>query len=311
MKITAQIIDYNKMIYWQAHPAKINTNDSFLNVDIFYVHSNTFFNGPKRNGNINRQVYGRKVQIKLSNQLSVFQGLANVYAPSYREVRLNTFLWSKDKKRIPAIEFAYQDIKNAFEQYLKTWNKGKPIILVAHGQGVLHAQRILAEYFSNESNLSLIVAYLPGYQITTELSSTKNYCQDSSETNCIVGWQTYGKYAKFKEKGKPLFWNGKTYLHSTDSLRISTNPLTWKVNQDTMVSRNVTALRPTVNERIPLKMEDYDCRTTVQNGRLLVFGENRLLFNSTGDNHYAYDYNLFYSAIRENVQFRIKSYFFE
>ncbi len=46
------------------------------------------------------------------------------------------------QKSIDAFDLAYEDLKTAFENYLKHYNKGRPIIIASHSQGSLHALRL-------------------------------------------------------------------------------------------------------------------------------------------------------------------------
>ena len=63
-----------------------------------------------------------------------------------------------------ALDFAYQDVKAAFEYYLKHYNNGRPIIIASHSQGTWHAESLLHDYFENDSTLRkrLVAAYLIG-----------------------------------------------------------------------------------------------------------------------------------------------------
>jgi len=56
------------------------------------------------------------------------------------------------------LELAYQDVKTAFEYYLKNWNQDRPIIIASHSQGSVHAQRLLKEFFEDKPLAKQLVA---------------------------------------------------------------------------------------------------------------------------------------------------------
>jgi len=49
-----------------------------------------------------------------------------------------------------AFDLAYEDIKTAFEFYLKNHSHGRPIIIASHCQGTLYPGRLLKEFFENK-----------------------------------------------------------------------------------------------------------------------------------------------------------------
>ena len=79
---------------------------------------------------------------------------------------LQNFLDPFSKLGEGAWEIAYQDIKNAFQYFLKHFNKGKPIIIASHSQGSMHAIRLTEEFFDQKPlQNQLVVAYLIGTRI--------------------------------------------------------------------------------------------------------------------------------------------------
>lgn len=312
--------DYGNLQYWHAHPEKEDVSDrsplaAFSgnpDADVFFVHATTYTSGWSVNGSLDRQSLRRKTEVSLLNDATVFFGIASIYAPSYRQVKLKQFLRSKNGKHLPAFETAYLDVKTAFETYLEQWNHGRPIILAGHGQGSLIAQRLLFDFFGSKSNLKLVVAILPGYPIPTELFQTSlvglNYCDSATQTGCVMGWETYGKFASFKQKIDPLFWDGQIFAPIKDSLLYGTNPLSWSPIADTLISTDsIVGLRPSNNFKIPLKLTTYGGATRVVNGKLILYDHNKYLFNATADNLFSYDYNLFYRPLHLNIIDRIKA----
>ena len=64
---------------------------------------------------------------------------------------------------VPVRDVDAEDVKNAFEYYLKNENKGRPIIIASHSQGTTHAIRLLKEFFDGKDlSKQLVCAYLVG-----------------------------------------------------------------------------------------------------------------------------------------------------
>ena len=64
------------------------------------------------------------------------------------------------------MQSAYRDIKSAFQYYLKHENNGRPIMIVSHSQGTLHAGQLLKDFFEDQPlQKQLVAAYLVGIAV--------------------------------------------------------------------------------------------------------------------------------------------------
>jgi len=153
--------DYANEMNWSALPFREDAadvipksetwiNDSLKDVDVFYIHPTVYQKGKTWNADINNAKLNKKVDEKpVHYQASVFNASCRVYAPRYRQAVVDVFYESKstpDDSR-EALEFAYMDVRRAFQYYLDHYNKGRPIIIASHSQGSYHAIRLLQEYF--------------------------------------------------------------------------------------------------------------------------------------------------------------------
>lgn len=228
--INKGLIDYSKLDNWAAHPAKKDVSDDTPDklpisnepkeVDVFFLHPTSYV-GEKDQGQWNAPIDHQKTNKKTDNgtikfQASAFNQAGNIYAPRYRQAHLHSYFTKDTISARHAFEFAFQDVKNAFEYYLQNYNQGKPIIIAAHSQGTNHAERLLKEYFDN-SNLKnrLVIAYLIGMPIHKKAFNNIPPCQDSFQTGCFVSWRT------FKEG---------VDLPGDQSHLLVTNPLSWKTD---------------------------------------------------------------------------------
>ncbi|MDA0987115.1 MAG: DUF3089 domain-containing protein [Bacteroidetes bacterium] len=310
--IFSQDIDYSNLKNWVAHPQKKDFSDSipepFANdkidgrVDVFYIYPTIYdgnFDFEKMNADINNIEINESIEIRpILYQATCFNIAGPVYSPRYRQAHLS--IYNKENKGIKdsVLNFAYQDVKSAFEFYLKNWNNDRPIIIAAHSQGTFHAGRLIKEFFEGRDLYKkLVVAYLPGLFIPPDFFNSVPQCKDSSDVNCFVGWRTIQKdfipdFAK-SEKVKSLV----------------TNPLTWKTENlnygdfykhKGAILYDFNKLRPNI---IDAQIKDNILWISKPKTWLTWFYFSK-------DYHIG-DINLFYANIRENVSVRIKKYFNE
>lgn len=302
--------DYSNLNYWAAHPWKKDLSDSIpqplLNepkdslVDVFFIHPTTLtskkLRGKTWNADINDAAINAKTDYSsILYQASVFNGKCRVFAPRYRQAHLYSF-FTKDKEQGKmALRIAYEDVKNAFEYYLKYYNNGRPVIIAGHSQGTLHAQLLLKNYFDGTAlSNQLVCAYIPGLVIAKKEFVFLQPCYDSTTTGCFAGWRTY------RRKYIP------TYIKEETSGSWVTNPLTWSLDS-LPVKRNLNqgAVLYNFNKIIP-----HPNGAQIHKGILWVerpkFPGSILYFSK---NYHPGDINLFYMNIRHNIKQRVNAYF--
>lgn len=300
--------DYTDLHYWAAHPSKWDPSDSVpaplrgewrdSSVDVFFLHP-TIYIGRKHNGQMNASIDDAKLNAKtdfttILYQASVFNQQCRVFAPRYRQAHIKTFFMQDKEKAAAIFETAYQDLKKAFDYYLQHWNNGRPIIIAAHSQGSLHAERLLKEYFEGKQLANkLVAAYVIGWPVPKEYFTEMKMCADSLQTGCICSWRTFRKnYVPFwlrKEKGN-------SYV---------TNPLSWTTDE-AFVSRNQNkgSILKDFNKIYP-----HTTDAQISNGLLYTrkpkFPWSFLFITK---NYHVGDINLFYVNMRENISRRIAMY---
>ena len=183
-------------------------------VDVFYIHPTSYHSGDNWNASLEDSVVNvSRTDYLLQNQASVFAGLARLYAPYYRQMHIDSY--TDLSNGYPAFHLAYSDVRHAFLQYWKYWNKGRPFIIAGHSQGTNHAERLLKEVILVDEKMSyqLKLAYLLGMPITT-ISDRFLACEDESQVDCFVSWRSY----------RSGFYPSKSF---GDSI-VSVNPIHWK-----------------------------------------------------------------------------------
>jgi hypothetical protein len=301
--------DYSDLYYWASHPQKWDPADSIpkplvnekrdSRVDVFFLHPTMYTSTRKFkewNVEIDDAYHNAKTDYSaILYQASAFNQHARVFAPRFREAHIKTF-FLKDTALIQKnLEPAYQDIKTAFEYYLKTWNNNRPIIIASHSQGSVHAQRLLKEFFEDKAlGNQLVAAYVLGWPVPKQYFSSLKMCVDSTDINCLCSWRTYRK--GFIPKN----------MREQAINSFVTNPLNWKADE-------TYAGKSENKGSVLLKFNKIYKKTTdaqIHNGLLWVKKPKfPWSFMYTTRNYHTGDINLFYLNIRENAEQRINAYF--
>ena len=174
-------VDYEKLENWAAHPQKEDPSDLIpadiegqhqtpMPVDIFFIHP-TIYIGKRGEKNWNAAIKDEKLNNRVDEstihyQASIFNQTGRIFAPRYRQAHLHSFYTKDTSSAKKALDFAYLDVKQAFNHYWNNHNQGRPLIIASHSQGAYHASRLLKEYFDGTTDQNkLIAAYLVGFPI--------------------------------------------------------------------------------------------------------------------------------------------------
>jgi Protein of unknown function (DUF3089) len=123
-----------------------------------------------------------------------------VYAPMYRQITLAGL--SAPDTVTPAIRnAAYADVRNAWREYLKKYNKGRGVVLVSHSQGSYVLRPLIAKEIDRKPALRkrLISALLLGGNVTVKQGKDTGgdfrnvrACRSASQIGCVVAFSTFG-----------------------------------------------------------------------------------------------------------------------
>lgn len=311
--------DYQNLDYWAAHPWKHDPSDSIPAplrneirdsvADVFFLHPTTFTS--KKTANIhNASIDDDYLNAKTDYstilfQASVFNQQCRVFAPRYRQGHIANF-FSKDKEAAAkAFDMAYEDLKNAFEYYLKNWNNGRPIVIASHSQGSLLAERILKDYFQDKPlKDQLVVAYIIGWPVPSNYFTSLKMCEDSIQTGCICSWRTFRNgyvppYMRTEKKSDAKdisFGMSNSYV---------TNPLNWKTTNEYASKKLNKGSVLTKFNKVYKQTTDAKIGNSLLYVKKPKFPWSFLYFTK---NYHIADINLFYLNIRENIRQRIAAY---
>jgi hypothetical protein len=265
-------------------------------VDVFFIHPTTLISTDNENWNaslLDQELNDKTDMTTILFQASVFNEYA-VYAPRYRQAHLRSYYTTDTLSALQALQFAYTDIREAFQYYLDHFNHGHPIIIASHSQGSTHAQWLLKEFFDGKAlRHQLVAAYIVGMHIPADEFSSIPACKDSSQTGCYASWRTFktGYVAPFVRKE----------LNNAPV----TNPLSWKISNE-YISRknNPGAVLRKFNKVLPFVSD-----AQVHEGILWVHRPNfpgSFLYRTK--NYHIGDINLFYLSIRNNLRVRTAAF---
>jgi hypothetical protein len=266
-------------------------SDSLKEVDVFYIYPTLYMKGKTWNADVEDKKLNRRIDTKpVRYQASVFNASCRVYAPRYRQSIIDVFYDSTSNGK-NSLAFAYDDVKRAFEYYLKHYNAGRPFIIASHSQGTYHARRLLKEMLDGtELSKRMVAAYAIGFALYDTMYTVLKPCENATQTGCFITWASYKKGYEPQSADRQLAGN------------ICINPVTW--SRDTMPVE-VYFSKGTLLLDFSKRYEKA-CRTQIHNNVLWV--ENHLPIVGSMNNLHIADYNLFWFDIRDNVAQRVKEY---
>lgn len=270
------------------HPKNENwINDSLKDVDVFYIYPTLYAKGNTWNADLNNKKLNKRLDnLPIKYQASIFNQVGRVYAPRYRQAIIDSYFDTTGSGE-KALDFAYEDVKIAFEYYLKYYNNGRPIIIASHSQGTTHCRRLLKDYFDTPDMKSkLVCAYIVGYEVNKESYKILTPCEDANETNCYVTWSTFKDGFQYKDK-----------LHYFGNVCV--NPISWKIDSAKATSKGGVLLN--VNRK-----KKFVTTAHMEDAHLLV--KTNLTFMRKKDILHLVDFNLFWFDVRKNVAQRVAAY---
>ncbi|MEL0275772.1 MAG: DUF3089 domain-containing protein, partial [Flavobacteriaceae bacterium] len=194
--------DYSNSKYWAVLPGQypeslreITLDDADKNTDVFFVYPTllTDKKDPLWNADVNRADLRKDViEQSVKYQASAFAKAGNLYVPFYRQSHYKIYVSPYDKQEEGSRMIAYQDVKAAFEYYLKHYNQGRPIIIASHSQGSIMCGMLLQEFFDGTPlQKQLVAAYVPGVKFQDNKFKSLKKMDEPLATGGYVSWNTY------------------------------------------------------------------------------------------------------------------------
>lgn len=229
--------------------------------DVFFVHPTTFDGGRNWNGPIGDARSNRfLVRAILPNYAGPFARVGRLFAPRYRQASLYTALTLRDDAR-EARQFAYGDVRRAFDYFLDRFNQGRPIVVVGVEQGGTLVERLLREELAQRPALikRLAAVYLidaTALAVDYAPTSPLPACARPDQPRCVVGWNQAFAFDQADIRSifeRSLVWNAAGELEGVGRRPIlCVNPL---------LGAETTALAPSRLNRGAAAASDVDWGT--------------------------------------------------
>lgn len=261
-----------------------------------------------KSGRLNADIYDENYRESfvgaLAMELGIYTDDTAVYAPYYRQATFPVYsMTEEDRERY--LDFAYEDIKDAFLYYTEHADLERPLILAGFSQGSDMVIRLMKDLFDDKKYSDrLVAAYCIGWKLTED--DVKNYPQlkpaeGEKDTRVII---TFNSEAESITSSLLVGENEKTY---------AINPLNWKTD-GTVADKSLNAgacftdYSGTVKKEIKNLTGAYidGKRGTLKVTDITPSDYSNSLFEDGV--YHLYDYQFFYRNLKENVNARLNAY---
>ena len=301
---SATATDYSQPANWLAAPS-----DPTKTVDVFYLYP-TVWNRAQPSDSIIATIDDPKMQqgaaFALETQASAFDGVANVYAPYYRQAGsdvLNMTLQQRNKiiNGVPTT-----DALAAFKYYVNHLNAGRPFILAGHSQGSNLLVNLLSSYLSKHAGVAkrMIVAYVIGYSVTSDYLASNphlKFATRAGDVGVIVSYNTQSPQTTGKN---PVVEPGAQVI----------NPVSWTRSEtEAPAQSNLGSMLPQSDGTLTLVNDLADAQVNTSKGVLECSTCNPNTYSSSNPVFpkgvfHPYDYSFYYNNLSANAQTRVDRY---
>ncbi len=280
--------DYTDPLMWHV----IKNDAAGTGADVFYIPSTWEFDWTTPDGAVchyadpSRADHRADMSIEIEGVAEYMADGNDFYSPFYRHISLDSWATlNEDTISRRYHEVAFQDVKAAFDLYMKEHNAGRPFILAGFSQGGKSVVELL-KTLDETTRKRMVAAYVMGYKVTPDDVATYPFIKgatDSIDTGSVICYNSVSdvKYTK------PV-------VAAPNVMCI--NPVNWKTDATPAVLDD--SITVTLDPRAKvLVVEGYD-------GSALP---NILDILNTGDYHGAEPW-LYSECLRKNFRQRINSW---
>ncbi|HEY6758048.1 MAG TPA: DUF3089 domain-containing protein, partial [Baekduia sp.] len=132
-------------------------------------------------------------------QAARYESECRIYAPMYRQMTL-AGLAKPDGVTAKMRAEAYDDVRDAWRDYLKHDNKGRGVVLIGHSQGSFVLRQLIAGEIDKNAKVrrQLVSAILLGGNVLVKKGSDKGgdfqnvkACRSAQQLGCVVAFSTF------------------------------------------------------------------------------------------------------------------------
>ncbi len=280
--------DYTDPMMWHV----IKNDADGTGADVFYIPSTWEFDWTTPNGAIchyadpSRTDHRADMSIEIEGVAEYMADGNDFYSPFYRHITLDSWATlNEDTISRRYHDVAFQDVKSAFDLYMREHNEGRPFILAGFSQGGKSVVELL-KTLDEQTRNRMVAAYVMGYKVTPEDVASYPFitaATDSTDTGCVICYNSVSdvKYTK-------------AVVAAPNVMCI--NPVNWKTDATPAVLDDTITVTLDPRAKV-LVVEGYD-------GSALP---NILDILNTGDYHGAEPW-LYSECLRKNLRQRINAW---
>jgi pimeloyl-ACP methyl ester carboxylesterase len=302
--------DYSNEANWMVLPSSQDAKE----VDVFFLYPTVYQQSSSSDPIVcaidNPQMQA-DAQIAFTRTASVFDTLANIYAPYYEQAAIQVLQMPLDQQQSIVGGQPTSDAISAFDYYIKHYNKGRPFILAGHSQGSNIMLNLMADYMGKNPDVykRMIAAYVPGYSITPQYHQQNpelKFATGADDTGVMISYNTVAPNASVPD---PVVLPGAMVI----------NPITWTTDETpATAAQNLGGIALDSNgyavldaQGNPQRVLNYaDAQIDTAKGELIcstadpstLAPGNALVAAGIYHN---YDYPFYYFNLRENAANRI------
>lgn len=280
--------DYTDPMMWHV----IKNDSDGTGADVFYIPSTWEYDWTTTDGAIchfadpSRADHRADMSIEIEGVADYMADGNDFYSPFYRHITLDSWATlNEDTISRRYHDVAFQDVKAAFDRYMKNYNAGRPFILAGFSQGGKSVVELL-KTLDEKTRRRMVAAYVMGYKVTHDDVASHPYIKaasDSIDTGTVICYNSVSdvKYTK------PV-------VAAPNVMCI--NPVNWKTDATPAVLDDTITVTLDPLAKV-LVVDGYD-------GSSLP---NILDILNTGDYHGAEPW-LYSECLRKNFRQRIKAW---
>jgi hypothetical protein len=164
-------------------------------LDCFYVYPTV-----SRDPGLNSDLVTTEENGTAINQFARFGTACRTFAPIYRQMTTAAIARAALGQDIrPAFNLAYDDVRNAFRNFLSARSAGRPFVLIGHSQGSWHLQRLIAEEIEGKPAAArMALAIIPGFntlvpegKLVGGTFKSTPLCTRTGQRGCVVTYVSY------------------------------------------------------------------------------------------------------------------------
>lgn len=280
----------------------------------FFVPPTAFFARSRWNAPLDDAETNALLERYVAAQASVFNGIASLWVPRYRQATFGTFLKaSPDAEK--ALDLAYADVAAAFDAFVAAQPADRPLILAGHSQGARHLLRLVADRVRGTPLADRVVAvYAVGWPVAWEADLPRlgvPACAGREQAGCLLSWQSFAADGDLEG-----FLEGVARVQRLDGAPFGTEPMVCVNPLDGAAAPPGRAGPAVAAEANPGALKERELLPRLVGARCDATGLLLLepaprdfgRFVLPGGNFHVYDINLFWAAVRADAEARLMAH---